>query len=643
MCGVLAVLNYDGVRVDRDLLLRMRDTMFHRGPDGEGIYLNGPVGLAHRRLAVIDLSDSGRQPMTNEDGTVFLVFNGEIYNYIELREELIKKGHRFSSTSDTEVIIHQYEEDGELCVEKFNGMFSFILWDETKQKLLAARDRLGIKPLYYYVDHQKIILASEMKAIVEDPGVPRRPDFQGIADYFYAGRPLGNKTLFQNVKELEPGYLMSIDKSAGHLQIKKYWDVSYNYNYARTEDDLRDQLFSLLSDSVKVNCRSDASLGCHLSGGLDSSVIVALSAKYRKDLQAFSIKFAEGRYYDETPYAKIVAGHVGAGYHESFPSKQEMAALLPFLIWHMDAPMVAPGGFGYFAVSQLASRFVKVALTGHGGDELFGGYPAQFKAAYNNTDMFALHPHTSGPGTSSVMKRVGRLFNRNPLGIFRSVKGRFLNEEQTFENKWIQFHCSGSVDQGEIFQKNFTGSLFDYSSRVDYLKPFGEVTTDQIFDKCLYHDQRVYLPSLLHMEDRLSMSLSLESRVPLLDHRLVEFLATVPPEQKIKGMQPKYLLRQAASAVLPEEIWARKDKFPFPIADDFWSSKEFIEMAEKILLSPESMDRGVFKPEALKAACRSTPHYNRRNWAILNTELWFKVFIDQNSFWLSQVKSRRPC
>jgi asparagine synthase (glutamine-hydrolysing) len=638
MCGVLAVLNFDDVRVDRNRLLRMRDTMFHRGPDGEGIYLNGPIGLAHRRLAIIDLSDSGRQPMTNEDGTIFLVFNGEIYNYIELREELKKKGHRFSSTSDTEVIIHQYEEDGERCVEKFNGMFSFILWDETKKKLFAARDRLGIKPLYYYFDHKKIIFASEMKAIVEDPDVPRGPDFQGIADYFYAGRALGNKTVFHNVKELEPGYLVSVDKITRNPQIRKYWDVSYNYNYHKTDDDLRDELFSLLCDSIKMNCRSDASLGCHLSGGLDSSVIVAFSSKYMKDLKTFSIKFAEGRYFDETPYAKIVADHVGVEYHESSPSKKEMAALLPFLVWHMDAPMVAPGAFGYFAVSRLASRFVKVALTGHGGDELFGGYPAQFKAVYKNVDMFVLHPHYNRHAESSVKKRLGRLVNKNPLGVFRSMRKRFFREEQTFEDLWIQLHCSESIEQSTIFQKDFTKKLLGYSSRVDYLKPFQEISTDQILDKCLYHDQRVYLPSLLHLEDRLSMSLSIESRVPFLDHRIIELLATVPPEQKIKGMQTKYLLRQAASALLPEEIWGRRDKFPFPIADDFWSSKEFIEMAEKILLSPESVERGIFKPDVLKAACR----YNSFTWAILNVELWFKVFIDQNPFWLSQVKSGKP-
>lgn len=243
MCGVLAVFNFDAVPVDRDVLLRMRDTMFHRGPDGEGVYLNGPVGLAHRRLAIIDLSDSGRQPMTNEDGTVFLVFNGEIYNYIELREELKKKGHQFSSTSDTEVIIHQYEEDGERCVEKFNGMFSFILWDEEKKKLFAARDRLGIKPLYYFIDDRRIILASEIKAIVEDSAVPCEPDIRGIADYLYAGRALGNKTVFRHVKELEPGYLLNVDKIAGNAQIKKYWDVSYRYNDARTDDDVREELF----------------------------------------------------------------------------------------------------------------------------------------------------------------------------------------------------------------------------------------------------------------------------------------------------------------------------------------------------------------------------------------------------------------
>ena len=319
MCGILAILNFDNKNIDEDLLIRMRDTMYHRGPDDAGVYIEGSVGLAHRRLSIIDLSKTGHQPMANEDKTVFLVFNGEIYNYVELRENLIKMGHRFFSTSDSEVIIHQYEEDGEKCLDKLNGMFGFVIWDTKKQSLFAARDRLGIKPLYYFVDNNRIILASEIKAVLEDPRIPRIPNYQAIADYFFAGRALGGKTVFKNIKEVEPGYMLTVDKMSQQIQVKKYWDIYYDYNYSRTEKDLIEELFCLIDDSVKVHCRSDATLGCHLSGGMDSSTIVGLAAKYRNPLKTFSIKFSDDYYIDETRYAKAVANHVGAAYYENMP------------------------------------------------------------------------------------------------------------------------------------------------------------------------------------------------------------------------------------------------------------------------------------------------------------------------------------
>ena len=568
--------------------------------------------------------------MKNEDGSLLLVCNGEIYNYVELRQGLQKKGHIFTSTSDSEVIIHQYEEDGEECLQKFNGMFSFVLWDSRKRKLFAARDRLGIKPLYYFVDHKRIILASEIKAIIEDPSVPRKPDYQAIADYLFAGRPLGNKTMFQNIKEVEPGYMITVDQTMKNIRAKKYWDVYYDYNYSRTDANLIEELSHLLNDSVKMHCRSDAPLGCHLSGGLDTSTVVAFAARHRKNLKTFSIKFSEDSYIDETSYAKAVADHVGADYHEDSPSSMDMASLFPYLMWHMDAPMATDGGFSYYTVSNLAKNHVKVSLTGHGGDEVFAGYPAQFQAAYSSTDMFDLRIDPVRAAQSSMIKKLlGGIVQKGPSGIYRLIINRCFNQKKNLEDIWIQLHCghlpSNSIS---IIHKDFMKELQGYSPRDDYIKPLLTVNTNKTLDKCLYHDLKVYLPGLLHLEDRVSMAVSLESRVPLLDYRIVELLATVPPEQKINGMQPKYLLRQSASSLLPEQVWKRRDKFPFPVPAKFWLSKEMEKMKRDILLFPKSLKRGIVKPRALKNAC------NKINMTrpLLNIELWFNIFIAKNSY-----------
>ena len=630
MCGILAVLNFGHERLDKELIIRMRDTMLHRGPDDAGLYLQESVGLAHRRLAIIDLSETGRQPMTNENGTLFLVFNGEIYNYLELKEDLSNRGHRFCSTSDTEVIIHQYEEDGEKCLDKFNGMFSFVLWDSQRKKLFAARDRLGIKPLYYYYDSEKIIFASEIKAIIENPHVRRMPDYHAIADFFFAGRALGNKTMFQDIKEIEPGYMAIADQAKKHLQVKKYWDVLYDYNYSRTNQELKEQLFSLLDNSVKINCRSDAPLGCHLSGGLDSSTVVAFATRHRKSLKTFSVKFSDDYYIDETKYAKAVARHVGAEYIESSPTALDMVRLLPFLIWHMDIPMATDGGFSYFTVSNLAKKYVKVSLTGHGGDELFAGYPAQFLASYKNADGFELHRDPDRAVKFSLRKAFIRsLIRKGPRGIYESIRNRLFKEEKPFEDLWVQLHCGTEPKHNPVFHQDFVAALQRYSPKDDYIKPLTEISTDQVLDKCLYHDLKVYLPGLLHWEDRASMSVSLESRVPLLDHRIVEFLGTIPPNKKVDGMESKHLLREIGSSLLPEEVWRRRDKRPFPVPGKFSLSKEMNEMTQNILLSPESLKRGIFDPRVLKDHSNNNSNISSL-WQLINVELWFKIFIDKN-------------
>ncbi len=626
MCGILAILRFDGRPFDASLVERMRDTMLHRGPDDCGIVLSPPAALAHRRLSIIDLTGAGRQPMTNEDGSLVLVFNGEIYNYLELAADLKKRGHRFHSTSDTEVILHQYEEDGEACLEKLNGMFSFVLWDSRRRRLFAARDRMGIKPLHYYQDGQQIILASEIKALLEDPSVPREPDLQALADFFFAGYTLGAKTLFRGVRQVEPGRYLIADAS-GHVGIRQYWDLAYRYDYARSDQDVQDELAALLDDAVRVHCRSDASLGCHLSGGLDSSTVTALAARHRTGLKTFSIKFSDDAFVDETHYAKAVAKHVGAEYCEQVPSDRDMASLLAPLLWHMDTPMTTAGAFAYYTVSRLARQHVKVSLTGHGGDELFAGYPAQFQASFGRTDMFELlvDPHRTAR-RSLLKKVVSSMASRGLRGTLRSVKNRMAPRAKGLEERWLDLHCTAPPCENGVYEPDFVRALDGYDPREEFIAPLRSVPGACDLDRCLYHDLRMYLPSLLHFEDRVSMALSLESRVPFLDHRVVEFLATVPLQQKVTGLAPKHLLRRISSRLLPEEVWTRRQKFNFAVPGKMLLSPEMQTLAEEVLLSPASLRRGIVRASFLKSVRRDTLLL----WMLMNMELWFRIFIDRD-------------
>ena len=630
MCGILAVLNFDGRGVDGGSFVHMRDTMFHRGPDGEGVYLNGPIGLGHRRLAIIDLTPSGAQPMGNEDGSIQVVCNGEIYNYLELREELTAKGHILASRSDTETILHEYEESGDRCVEKLNGMFAFVLWDARQRRLLAARDRVGIKPLYYYADERRLIVASEIKAILEDPTVARAPEPAAIYDYVFAGRCLDDRTMFRGIREVPPGHVLTADATTGRVTTKEYWDVDYCYNLARSAQATTEELRALVDDAVKVHCRSDASVGCHLSGGLDSSTVAALAVRYRQGLKTFSVKFSEDRDVDESAFAKSVAAHVGATYVEGTSSGRQLARLLPILMWHMDQPMASSGGFSYFTVSSVAQPHVKVTLTGHGGDELFAGYPTQFRAAFDRTDMFAAGPVSPCRPPRSIATRLrDAVREKTAWDLVRAAARRVSRPEQPLEARWLHLHCN-LINPRKMFDADFVRSLGGYSPADAYLRPLRDVQTEHLLDRCLYHDLRVYLPGLLHLEDRASMALSIESRLPLLDYRIIEFLATVPPEQKIAGLVPKHLLRQVASPLLPKPVWQRKDKFAFPIPRRYWDEQDIRALCHDLLTSPQSRDRGIFQPWLLARALTDMD----LAWPILNVELWCRLFIDRDPQWV---------
>ena len=386
MCGIAGVVNVDKRPVDPTVLVRMRDSMTHRGPDDRGLWIEDGVGLAHRRLSVLDLSSAGHQPMTIDDENLWLVFNGEIFNYVELREELQRKGHRFRSKSDSEVLLRMYREYGADCLERLNGMFGFAIWDRRRRVLFAARDRMGIKPFYYHWTGKRLIFASEIKAILEHSDVRVEANPRAIADYMFSNQTLDGRTFFTGVDELRPGYSLRLEGDT--LRATSYWTLQYAYEHGRDDADLIEEVAAIIDDAVRIHCRSDAALGCHLSGGLDSSTVTCLAARHRGPIKSFSVWSPGGAFYDETSYAKVVSKTCGTEYLEGVAHAHTLASLTPFLIWHMDMPMATPGGVNYYTVSELAAKHVKVSLTGHGGDEVFAGYPAQFQVAFGSTEMF---------------------------------------------------------------------------------------------------------------------------------------------------------------------------------------------------------------------------------------------------------------
>ena len=637
MCGIVAVLKFGDAAVDEGVLTRMRDSMYHRGPDDAGLYVRGRVGLGHRRLSILDLSPAGHQPMCNEDGSIWLVFNGEIYNYVELAADLRQRGHQFRSQTDSEVILHLYEELGERCVDELNGMFAFALWDARKRLLFGARDRFGIKPFHYYLDERQFICASEMKAILEDPQIRRAPDPRGIADYLFAGAPLAGKTFYAAISELPPGHVIVVRD--GQATISEYWDVHYAYRHY-SPGAVADELYALLDHSVEIHCRSDAPVGCHLSGGLDSSTVVSFAARHLDALKTFSIRFdVGGYYYDETRYAKLVADAVGAEYVELTATYSELARLYPSLLWHMDQPAAGGGdaGFSYYTAARLAAEHVKVTLTGHGGDEIFAGYPAQFETAFGDARGFDLSSRPQNrPSAMARLLRASRA--EGFAGIARRLARRAsVTASAGPDDLWIRLHCGTAPQQTPFLHPRFISALGGYTPREDYLKPFRASDSRELLDRCLYHDLRVYLPQLLHKEDRASMAVSIESRLPLLDYRIVELLATVSPDQKVPRRIPKALLRESAARRLPAEVVERRDKVPFAPPMHEWASGPLQPLIRKVVYAPQCLERGVFNPDAIRGDHLSAQELI----TLLNIELWFRIYIDQDTHWNDQARTLR--
>lgn len=630
MCGIAGIVS-PSIHADEKRYIggKMLNQLKHRGPDGDGVWgsSEGEAWLGHRRLAIID-PEGGKQPLSNEDGSIWLTFNGCIYNYLELSQTLRQKGHKFKTYSDTEVIVHAYEEYGIDCVKYFIGMFAFTIWDSNKKILFSARDRMGIKPFYYYFKNETFIFGSEIKALLGSGLMKPEVNTSSMSNYLIFQTVLGEKTLFQGINKLLPGHTLVFDAKSNRLDINKYWDLNYEIDFEHDEAYFVSHLQRLLDDAVKIRLRSDVSLGAHLSGGLDSSSVVSLASIFNTSgasIKTFTGAFAEGEHYDETKYARLVAEKTKSEYLEIFPTADDFIDELSNIMFYMDEPSAGPGVFPQYMLSKLASQHVKVALGGQGGDEIFAGYTRYLigyleeclKGAIDGTNQKQEYAAT----LASITPNLTMLKQYVPMLKYFWSDGLF--EEQ--DSRYFRL-MNRSGDSQHIYQRDLLGNNSNVFS--EFQSIFNGSNAKSFLNKMLYFDLKVHLPALLHVEDRTSMAWGLESRVPLLDHRIVEFMATVPPNIKFKGGEPKYLFKQAIQDLLPKEVLNRTDKMGFPVPLQSWYKTHLKSYVKEILLDKSAKERGIFNIPQLEQAIQNENSFGRATWGALCIELWFKNFID---------------
>ena len=625
MCGIASIVRFDAAPIDREALAGMSATIAHRGPDGAGEVVDGPVGMAHRRLAVIDLA-TGQQPMASEHALI--VFNGEIYNYIELRDELIARGRRFRTASDTEVILQLYEEYGDDCVRRLNGMFAFVLYDRLRHRVLAARDHFGIKPLYLHADANRIVFASEIKALLACPGLRAEADAAGVRDYLTFQYVQGSRTMFAGIESLLPGELLAVELGSAKVRRERYWTPRFHVDTDHSEAWFVDRLRFLLDDAVRLQLRSDVPLGAYLSGGLDSSLVTLLASRHAAGtLQTFTGRFDAGPEFDESAYARIVAERCGAQMHVVTPTEADFVELMPCLVYHMDQPVAGPGLFPQFMVSRVAARHVKVVLGGQGGDEIFGGY-ARYLVAYLEQALKGAIDESTEEGEhivsfKSILRNLPSLQQYRPMlqafwreGLFDAMDRRYfrLVDRSGGSRELLSPAMRASFDGDEAFER--------------FRAVFNHPDTKSYYNKMTHYDMATNLPALLQVEDRVTMASSLESRVPLLDHRIADHVASMPPRLKFRGGELKHVLKRAIGDLLPAPVLQRKDKMGFPVPLHLWARGAARDFFGDVLLGRRCRERGLFDPAAVEWLMNSEDAFGRRLWGLLNLELWYRTFID---------------
>jgi asparagine synthase (glutamine-hydrolysing) len=633
MCGINGIALSGNSRrdIDASVLKRMRDVITHRGPDEAGMFIDGRVGLGHRRLSIVDVK-SGHQPMTNEDGSLHIIYNGEIYTHADFRPTLESRGHVYSTHCDTETILHLYEEHREKCVDHLRGMFAFAIWDSVRRELFIARDRLGVKPLYYALtDDGSLYFASEIKALIEAGAIKPEINYQALPDYLANHAPSGEETLYRGVKRLLPGYILQW--CDGKVRISKYWDVSFvKDDRPRSDSDYIAEWSELFRESVRLRLMADVPLGMFLSGGIDSSAIAAvMSQMVAAPIKTFSVAFAE-REANELEYARLVADAFKTDHHEVVVSPSEFFGALPKLVWHEDEPLAHPSSVALYFVSKLASQHVKVVLTGEGSDELLAGYSRYRKTILNLAVGRPYHRVLPSGLRDVIRNRIQELPYASKLR--QKLTRTFLTLSPDIESIYFDnFAVFSRAMQRDLFAretKERIGAADPYSAVRDALR---ETDATSMLDRLLYADIKTYLHELLMKQDQMSMAASIESRVPFLDHKLVEFTASLPQRMKLRGSTTKYILRESMKGVLPEQILSRP-KMGFPVPVGSWFRGAWSGIVDEYVLSERAVNRGIFNwpfVESLVRRHHAGEDHTERLWSLVNFEMWQRQFFDGES------------
>ena len=619
MCGIAGILKFDPrQQAEGPRLHRMGAVLSHRGPDGRGEMIEGQIGLAHRRLAIVDVA-AGAQPMSNEDGSIWIVFNGEIYNHNELRPRLQARGHRYKTRCDTETILHAYEEFGEDALDRLHGMFAFALWDGPRRKLLLARDRLGIKPLYFASTESELLFGSEIKAILA--AMPSTPplDKTALPAYLSAGFVSGDQTLFHGVTRLRPGHTLTWSLVDG-IQHRKYWQLPAPSTHpAPSFGAAAECLREHLTAAVQRHLMSDVPLGVFLSGGIDSTAIAAIASRQSPaPLRTFAVGFADPRA-NELAYAREAAAAIGSRHHEIVVTPQQFFDELPRLIWHEDEPVAFPSSVPLHCVARLASEHVKVVLTGEGADELFLGYN-RYRVTHWNA---RLGRHYWSLVPRRVRDGIRQLVHRSPGALRRIGRRTFLAFDDGLRHLYLDnFSVVRDAERSALLG----GELLTHdvhAAAVERLESDGA----DLLDRMSRLDLDTYLHELLMKQDQMSMAASIESRVPFLDDQLVAHVVGLPSRFKVRGWQTKAILREAVTDLVPPSILNRR-KMGFPVPIGTWLSGDFKSIVDEFVLGPRAAERHLFDPPALRALAARPAANGEQLWLLINLEIWQRVFHD---------------
>jgi asparagine synthase (glutamine-hydrolysing) len=627
MCGIAGMFGPEETMSPdrrRGVVRQMCHVIEHRGPDDEGFYIDGGLAIGMRRLSIIDLF-TGQQPISNEDRTIWIVFNGEIYNFKELREALIRRGHTFQTDTDTEVIVHLYEDEGERCVERLRGMFSFAIWDKRERKLFMARDRVGVKPLHYCLAGDTLVFASEIKSILQHPAVNRDVNLEAVSDFLTFGYVPDPASAFQGILKLMPGHTLTFKD--GRLSTRCYWDFQYDQvgasEPAREESYYTERIRELIAESVKLRLVSDVPLGAFLSGGIDSSTVVAMMAlEMDRPVKTFSIGFADSNF-DELHYARITARHFNTEHHE-FIVTPDVCKIVEEIIWHHDEPFADVSSIPTYIVSKMAREHVTVVLSGDGGDELFGGY-----------DRYLIDRKRE------VFGRIPRFLRRNLLlrasrAIPQSTYGKNFLRNIALDPDARYVDSISYFDQDakrNLLSLDVRRWLAGNDSSDEFRRLLAVPHSSERLDHLLYLDSKTYLPGdILTKVDRMSMAHSIEAREPLLDHKLIEFVQTIPASLKLRGMVGKHILKSAVRGLIPDEIIDRqKQGFGVPIKR--WFNNELRELLYDTLTDTRTQQRGYFNQKVIEEIVDEHRRCRRDNsthlWGLLTLELWHRAFIDR--------------